>query len=424
MTHILRGYSLAAGTLLSVLALAFPPLYPIAGLLLWAFALASFRLLARRSLVQSMGLIGVGLAGLGYSLLEGASTPLYRLINSNTKLLAMLAAVSFLSLIATPSKQSKQSKKRLPPAGKKGLISTLASGHFFSAIINISALLIIAEKLSQSRNIDTRTASLLTINFAVCALWSPFFAAMAYTLSLVPNMSLLAVMSVGAPMGCICLAMLYWLNQAPESKLTGYPLKGRNLVLPTLLAVAVMVAHDVWPTIAITQIIAISAPILVIVVLIYEGRSSQLHSHIVSRLASMHNEIVLFLAAGVFAIGLGELFKVVPPWLPFSHYGPLEACLTLGCCLIAARLGVHVIMLMAVIAPLLLTLQPDPNLLAMTFLSAWGLGSSINPVSGTLLAMQGNYNISGSRIARANALPIAGLYAINCVAYYIYSVFS
>jgi hypothetical protein len=60
----------------------------------------------------------------------------------------------------------------------------------------------------------------------------------------------------------------------------------------------------------------------------------------------------------------------------------------------------------------------------MTFLSAWGLGSSINPVSGTLLAMQGNYHISGSQIARANTLPVAGLYTINCVSYYIYAVFS
>tara|TARA_B100000767_G_C19759199_1_gene534361 strand:+ start:959 stop:2224 length:1266 start_codon:yes stop_codon:yes gene_type:complete len=415
----LRGYSLAAGALLSVLALALPALYPIAGILLWGFAVSSVALLARRSLVQSLILISVGIAGLGYSLLEGGSAPLFKLINSNTQLLAMLAAVSFLSLIATPSKHSKQ---RLPPAGKKGLISTLASGHFFSAIINMSALLIIADKLSHSRNIDTRTVSLLTINFAVCALWSPFFAAMAYTLSLVPNMDMLAVMSVGAPMGFISLAMLYWLHQAPESKLTGYPLKGRSLVLPALLAVAVITAHEIWPTIAITQIIAISAPLLVIMVLLFEGGIGQLHAHITNRLANMHNEIMLFLAAGVFAIGLGELFKVMPPWLPFSHYGPLEACLTLGFCLIAARLGVHVIMIMAVIAPLLLTLEPNPNLLAMTFLSAWGLGSSINPVSGTLLAMQGNYNIKGSHIARANTLPIIALYAINCVAFFIYSV--
>ncbi len=208
MIHQVRGYSLAIGAFLSVLALPFPTLYPIAGLLLWGFAISSFRLLAHRSLIQSMALIGVGLASLSYSLLEGASVPLYQLINSNTQLLAMLAAVSFLSLIATPSKRS---KKRVLPVGKKGLISTLASGHFFSAIINVSALLIIAEKLNESRKIDTRAASMLTINFAMCALWSPFFAAMAYTLSLVPNMKMLAVMSVGAPMGLISLAMLYWL---------------------------------------------------------------------------------------------------------------------------------------------------------------------------------------------------------------------
>jgi len=401
-----------------VLALPFPTLYPIAGILLWGFAISSFRLLAHRSLIQSMALIGVGLASLVFSLLEGASAPLYQLINSNTQLLAMLAAVSFLSLIATPSKRS---KKRALPVGKKGLISTLASGHFFSAIINVSALLIIAEKLNESRKIDTRAASMLTINFAMCALWSPFFAAMAYTLSLVPNMQMLAVMSVGAPMGLISLAMLYWLHRAPESKLTGYPLKGRNLVLPTLLAATVIIAHEVWPTIAITQIIAICAPLLVIIVLLSEGRTNQLHSHITNRLPNMHNEITLFLSAGVFAIGLGALFKVMPPWLPFTHYGPLEACLTLGCCLVAARLGVHVIMIMAVTAPLLLTLEPNPNLLAMTFLAAWGLGSAINPVSGTLLVMQGNYHIKGSQIARANTLPIAALYAINCVALFFYS---
>jgi hypothetical protein len=172
LTQKLRGYSLALGLLLSVLSLALPMLYPVAGILLWGFALASFSLLARRSLIQSMVLISIGLAGLTYSLFEGASAPFFQLINSNTNLLAMLAAVSFLSLIATPSKQS---KKRQPPAGRKGLISTLASGHFFSAIINMSALLIIADKLSARRQVDTRTASLLTVNFAVCALWSPFF---------------------------------------------------------------------------------------------------------------------------------------------------------------------------------------------------------------------------------------------------------
>jgi len=73
------------------------------------------------------------------------------------------------------------------------------------------------------------------------------------------------------------LALLYWLHQEPESKLTGYPLKGSNLVLPSFLAIAVIIAHEIWPTIAITQIIAISAPLMVIAVLLYEGRTNQLH---------------------------------------------------------------------------------------------------------------------------------------------------
>ncbi|MFQ3304201.1 MAG: hypothetical protein ACI9MK_001150, partial [Oceanospirillaceae bacterium] len=40
-----------------MLTLVFPALYPIAGMLLWSFAISSLRLLARRSLVQSMVLI-------------------------------------------------------------------------------------------------------------------------------------------------------------------------------------------------------------------------------------------------------------------------------------------------------------------------------------------------------------------------------
>lgn len=419
MSLALRGYCLALAAILGALTLAIPALYPVSGVLIWLFACTSFTLLARRSLVQSSVLMGVGIAGILYSTTQGGAVPLSRLVNSNTQLLTMLSAVSFLSLIAAPSKHSKVRKL---PKGKKGLISTLASGHFFSAIINMSAILIIAEKLSANRKVDTRTASLITINFAVCALWSPFFAAMAYTLSLVPEMKLLAVMSVGAPMGLISLVLLYWLHKDQESTLTGYPLNGRSLVLPSLLAISVILAHEIWPSISITQIVAVSALTLVAVVLLFEGRANQLHQHVINRLAHMHNEITLFLAAGVFSIGLGELFKVAPPWLPFSHYTVLEASLTLGGCLVAARLGVHVIMIMAVIAPLLLTLNPDPNLLAMTFLSAWGLGSSINPVSGTLLAMQGNYNIKGSKIAQANLPPIAFLYVINCLGFYVYSI--
>ena len=91
----------------------------------------------------------------------------------------------------------------------------------------------------------------------------------------------------------------------------------------------------------------------------------------------------------------------------------------------AARRGgrSHLMVLLGVRPCHPIPLDPNPNLLAMTFLSAWGLGSAINPVSGTLLAIQGNYHIKGSHIARINSLPIAFLFCINCAAYYLFSLF-
>jgi hypothetical protein len=51
------------------------------------------------------------------------------------------------------------------------------------------------------------------------------------------------------------------------------------------------------------------------------------------------------------------------------------------------------------ITPMILTLNPDPNLLAATFLFAWHLGTCSNPLSGTNLVFQGRYGIPGWKIA-------------------------
>jgi uncharacterized membrane protein YciS (DUF1049 family) len=50
-------------------------------------------------------------------------------------------------------------------------------------------------------------------------------------------------------------------------------------------------------------------------------------------------------------------------------------------------------------APMIMTLDPDPNLLAATFLFAWHLGTCSNPLSGTNLVFQGRYEISAWKLA-------------------------
>ena len=414
-----RGYSYLSAAVLTALSLAYSPLLIAAGSIIWLTALSGAVHLIGRARNQTLLLLGLGLAGLIYSLIHGASIPWLKLLQSNTVLLSMLFAVSFLSLVATPTASSKE---RQLPTGKSGLLSTLLANHLFGAIINISSVIMIGERLKAYRKIDLPLARSLAITFGLCALWSPFFASMAYTMILVPSMDLYSVMLMGMPVSALGIAILYWHNRKASIGLPGYPLKGRSLVLPSLLALVVIVCHEIWPTTPIPIIIIITSLLLVNAILLLEQRWHLAHRHCQNRLGNYIAEAAIFLAAGVFATGLGQFLQVVPFNLPFDQYGATEASIVLFCSLIAARLGVHAIMIMALLNPLLSTLNPPPNLLAMTYLAIWGVGMAINPVSGTLLTIQGQFGIKGSTMARSNTTYTVVLFAIVCAAFYLYSL--
>ena len=84
---------------------------------------------------------------------------------------------------------------------------------------------------------------------------------------------------------------------------------------------------------------------------------------------------------------------------PFSGFDAISAAETLGVILLCAFCGIHPIIMISSITPMLLTLDPDPNLLAATYLFAWHLGTCSNPLSGTNLVFQGRYGIPGWKIA-------------------------
>jgi hypothetical protein len=50
-------------------------------------------------------------------------------------------------------------------------------------------------------------------------------------------------------------------------------------------------------------------------------------------------------------------------------------------------------------SPMILTLDPDPQLLAATYLFAWNLGTCSSPLSGTNLVFQGRYGIPAWKTA-------------------------
>ena len=67
-----------------------------------------------------------------------------------------------------------------------------------------------------------------------------------------------------------------------------------------------------------------------------------------------------------------------------------------------AALGIHPVILISSFTPLILSLDPNPNLLAVTYLFAWNLGTCSSPLSGTHLVFQGRYGIPSWKAAMWN----------------------
>ena len=67
-----------------------------------------------------------------------------------------------------------------------------------------------------------------------------------------------------------------------------------------------------------------------------------------------------------------------------------------------STIGIHPVIQISSISGLLLQLNPDPSLLAATFLFAWHLGTCASPLSGTNLVFQGRYGVPAWRIAMWN----------------------
>ena len=84
---------------------------------------------------------------------------------------------------------------------------------------------------------------------------------------------------------------------------------------------------------------------------------------------------------------------------PFTQFDAVTAAELLAIMVFCAFCGIHPIIMISGFAPMIMTLDPDPNLLAATFLFAWHLGTCSNPLSGTNLVFQGRYSISGWRLA-------------------------
>ena len=375
----------------------------LAGAAAWAAAALLF-VDTRGSLKIQVGLI----LGLGIGLILFArrgATPIDFdiVVSSSTGLMTMIAAVGFLRLVVIPDTRVEEKL----PQGHRAFWQTILGLNISASVINISAPILIADRIHAQRPLDRFAAQTITRIFCGVSSWSPFFGAMAVILTYVSEASLSWVMLAGFPFTLIGFVGVYGearLRFAREVEgFVGYPMLPSSLKVPAILIATVLALSQVLPDTPILVLIALSALLVTVAVLLFRrGLRKALAAvvdHVRTGLPRIVNELCLFLAAGVLAAGISALILGGVLQNPFAEFDAITAAEVLAIIVFCGFCGIHPIIMISSFAPMILTLEPDPNLLAATFLFCWNLGTCASPLSGTNLVFQGRYGLPSWKIA-------------------------
>ena len=389
-------------TELNLLEFGFNPLW-IAGIAAWSAALLLFADTSRVLKIQVSLILVIGIAMIVYASRQSAMVDPGTLISANTGLMTMIAAVGFLRLVVIPETQQEE----VLPVGKKAFLQTILGLNISSSVINISAPILVCDRIHHQRPIQRFSAQTFTRIFCGVSSWSPFFGAMAVVLTYVSDASLWWIMIAGFPFMLIGFIGVYLEARirfpGEVENFVGYPTHLSALKVPAILIVTVALMTQLLAETSILVLIAISGLLVTASVLVVRhgvaGSITRLRTYVINGLPRIVNELCLFLAAGVLAGGISALIQHGVFENPFEQFDAITATQILAIMLLCAFCGIHPIIMISGFAPMLMTLNPDPNLLAVTFLFAWHLGTCSNPLSGTNLVFQGRYGIPGWKIA-------------------------
>ena len=375
----------------------------LAGISGWLAALLLFADTPRILKVQVGILIVISLGLIFHSYSQGIAIDMNSIISGNNGLLAMIAAVGFLKLVVIPDSQT----QRPLPVGKNTYLQTLIGLNLSASIINISAPIMIADRIHHQRPLQRFTSQSFTRVFCGVASWSPFFGAMAVVLTYVSDAQLSWIIVAGLPFTIAGFLVVYaearWRYAEQIDAFVGYPMQIGSLKVPAMLVLSVVFAAWFLPDTPVLVVIASCALLVTVVTLLIrtdiESALQQLADYVVNGLPRMVNELTLFLAAGVLAAGMSAIIKNGALANPFVVFDALAASKLLGIMLILAAIGIHPVILISSFTPLIMSIDPDPNLLAVTYLFAWNLGTCSSPLSGTHLVFQGRYGLPSWKAA-------------------------
>ena len=166
--------------------------------------------------------------------------------------------------------------------------------------------------------------------------------------------------------------------------------------------------YQLTPSLPILAIITFLLPSIALLFNLLKGLSwtvARVRRHSLERLPAMRGEVSLFLCAGLLTQGLTAIANsaTVGGWHLFADFGTAEASLSFAAIVASALVGLHPIIGISVLASVIdLASETQQTLFAQACLAAWAVGTSVGPISGINLSLQGRYGVSGGLIMRHN----------------------
>ncbi len=294
--------------------------------------------------------------------------------------------------------------------GRRGLAGTWLGVHLLGTILNLSTVFMIGDRLERRAPLTTPQLLGLNRGLSSAAFWSPFFASMGVVMTLAPAMDYATLLAHGLPLA-LCSGLLTLIELPRRFDLTetaGFSMSPRSLLMPVAMAGLVMLFHYVLtPELSIVGIITFLMPTVALATNLFRGPHwtlGRVRQHTVTRLPAMRGEISLFLCAGLLTLGLSTLVDAATgsDWTLFAHFGVPQASLSFLAIVASAVAGLHPIIGVSVLASVLDLPAGDQTLFAFVALSAWAVGTSVGPLSGINLSLQGRYGVTGTHMMRHN----------------------
>lgn len=366
-------------------------------LLVWCANVAMWKGLPRGTKNQVGLLILIGTVALVFAALQGVWMSWQQIFAVNLPMLSMFVAVSFLDLTSTVDSDNPL------PKGLPAIINTAAGVHLLGAVINLSIVLVVGDRLKGSGKLSHSQQFILTRSFSAAAWWSPFFIATGVALTYAPGMQWHKTLIPGLSMAIIAIAFSCF-NAYKQSgdAFQGYPIRRESLFIPFLLACVVIVLHFIYPQTSILVLICIISPLAAMVFMHGKHRGQVLYHFVSYKLPQIGNQFALFLGAGIFSNGIAAVTLCYPQVFNFQNFtfNPLLFSLVLAGMILVGNIGIHPVVSIAIVSPMLIPIDPDPTQLGFLFVSAWAISAGSSPLTGMGLLMTGRYGISSSAIVK------------------------